>query len=83
MSEKMNIPANQVRKNRLGNICAVLAVALCIVLMIAFVYESAAMLWFLAIFNFIAGPACFVGYLIEVRKGVFAGEGGDEKPLDE
>lgn len=83
MSRKINMPADQARKNKMGNICALLVVVLCVILIIGFTCESALMLWFFAIFNFIAGPACLLGYLIEVRRGVFAGEGNDERPLNE
>lgn len=27
--------------------------------------------WLLAIFNLIAGPAALIGYIIEIRKGIF------------
>ena len=83
MSEKMNMPASQVKKNRIGNICAVFVALMCVLFPIGFTCDSEVMVWSFVIINFISGPLCFIGYLIEVKRGVFSGEGGDEKPLDE
>ncbi len=83
MSEKMSMPADQVRKNIIGNICAVFVVLMCILFPVGFSCDSEILLRSFVIINFISGPICFIGYLIEVKRGVFSGEGGDEKPLDE
>jgi len=61
-------------KNRWGNIFAIICVILCILLPISFLYGPNALILGLIICNFIAGPACLVGYLLEVRKGVFSND---------
>lgn len=62
------------RKHKIGNIWAVMAVLACIFIVIALLYGMTVLLWFTCIINFIAGPACLLGYLNEVRKGIFAND---------
>lgn len=50
-----------------------------IVIMLAFMYAWTGVLWIVAIFNLISGPACLIAYIREVRKGVFAVEAGEVK----
>ena len=62
------------KHNKMGNICAALCVIVCILLMIGLVLAPTSLFILLGIGNLIAGPACLVGYLIEVKQGVVSGE---------
>lgn len=60
--------------NKIGNISAVIVVILAIFMLVGFVMGISALFWVLAIFNIVCGPVCFILYLIEVKRGVFATE---------
>lgn len=58
-------------KNRLGTIASVLVIIISIIILAGFSYGATPVLWMLSIANLISGPACFILYLREVRRGVF------------
>lgn len=60
--------------NKIGNFFAVIVVILAILLLVGFTIGNAMLFWVLAILNLICGPVCFILYLIEVKRGVFAVE---------
>lgn len=39
--------------------------------------------WFLAIANLVAGPACLIAYIIEVRKGVFRDDSENKERISD
>ena len=67
MTGKNNRRLSQEQKQKIGNWLAILVP-------IGFAFESTVLFWFFIVVNFVAGPACLVGYLMEVRKGIFSQE---------
>ena len=70
MTGKNNRRLSQEQKQKIGNWLAILVV----IVSIGFAFESTVLFWFFIVVNFVAGPACLVGYLMEVRKGIFSQE---------
>ena len=68
-------PLTQEQKNKMGNVFAVLVTLLCILLPLSVIYSPALLFWFLIIVNFVSGPACLIGYLREVKRGIFSSDG--------
>lgn len=60
--------------NKTGNFFAVIVVILAVLILAGFVVGSSALFWLLAVLNLVTGPICFVLYLMEIKKGVFAAE---------
>lgn len=68
------------KKNTIATICIVLVLVLSALYLFVPMFGGYNWLaWILAIANLIAGPAALLGYLNEVRKGVFK-EGEEEDP---
>ena len=65
-------------KTRLGTIAALATIVISIIILAAFYYESAAVMWVLAVMNILSGPICLIMYLREAQKGVFSGENEEE-----
>jgi len=65
---------NNIQKNKVGNIVAALVILMGAAYALLTLYSNGSngFAWFLAIANLIAGPACLIAYINEVRKGVFA-----------
>lgn len=63
---------NKTQKNRLGNFCVIMVIIMS-AFYIAFTLMRAGdwFAWLLAILNLIAGPACLIFYLREVKRGIF------------
>ncbi|MCI8646241.1 MAG: hypothetical protein HFE76_05425 [Firmicutes bacterium] len=70
--KKTNVPISQEKKHKIGNILAVITVLLSILVPLGFYGGTSALFWFLIIVNFLFGPCCFIAYLLEVKRGVFA-----------
>lgn len=64
-------------KKRISFWAAIFVLAVSLLVMLAFMYAWTPVLWGIAIFNLISGPACLIAYIREVRKGVFAVEAGE------
>lgn len=64
---------------------AIFVLVASLVIILAFMFAWTGVLWVVAIFNLISGPACLIAYLREIRKGVFAFEAGelDEAELED
>lgn len=78
MSNNKHVPMSAEKKDKVGNILAVIVVLLSVLVPLGFLYGTAILFWFLIIVNFLFGPCCLIGYLLEVRKGVFAYDDGDD-----
>lgn len=65
MSEEKNY-------DKIGNLLAILCVIMTILLGIGFITGSSWYFWMMAIINLTCAPICFIFYLIEVKKGIFA-----------
>ena len=74
MTGKNNRRLSQEQKQKIGNWLAILVVIVSILVPIGFAFESTVLFWFFIVVNFVAGPACLVGYLMEVRKDIFSQE---------
>lgn len=74
MTVNNNKRLSQEQKQKVGNWLAILVVIVSILVPIGFAIESTVLFWFFIVVNFVAGPACLVGYLIEVKKGIFSQE---------
>ena len=64
---------------RTGNILAVIALLISIIILVGFTVGSSSIIWLLLIVNFVSGPACLFFYLLEVKKGVFKNMGQEEE----
>lgn len=78
MIDKKHTPMSPDKKNKVGNWLAIVVVIMSVLVPLGFVYGTKVLFLFLIIINFAFGPCCFVGYLLEVRKGVFAYDDGEE-----
>ena len=58
-------------KTRLGTIAALATIVISIIILAAFYYESAAVMWVLAVMNILSGPICLIMYLREAKKRCF------------
>lgn len=58
-------------KRKLGTIASLAVIVGSVIIMGAFYYGTAAILWILSITNLISGPACLIMYLREAKKGIF------------
>ena len=83
MVQKKHTGMSGETKNKLGNFLAILVVLLCIWVPLGFLYGTAALFWFLIIINFLFGPCCLIGYLLEVKKGVFAYDDEEDEETSE
>ncbi len=72
MVDNNKTPMSQEKKHKIGNIMAVITVLLSIIVPLGFYFGTTALFWFLIIVNFLFGPCCFIAYLLEVKRGVFA-----------
>lgn len=59
------------KMNRLGNILAVVVVLVACILVWGLKAGIDAVCWIFVVMLFLFGPACFLLYLREVRKGIF------------
>ncbi len=78
MSNNKYAPMSAEKKDKVGSILAVIVVLLSVLVPLGFLYGTSVLFWFLIIVNFLFGPCCLVGYLLEVKKGVFAYDDGDD-----
>lgn len=78
MIDKKHTPLPPEKKNKIGNWLAVVVVIMSIIVPLGFVYGTNILFVFLIVINFVFGPCCFIGYLLEVKKGVFAYDDGEE-----
>ena len=67
------------KMNKLGNIIAVIVLIICVLIIWCLVGGIDIVFWFFIIVEFIFGPACFVLYLREVKKGVFKDDSEEEE----
>lgn len=72
MTDKRKEPMSQEKKHKIGNVLAVVTVILSILVPLGFLGGTTVLFWFLIIVNFLFGPCCFIAYLMEVKRGVFA-----------
>lgn len=83
MTENRHVGMSPEKKERVGNVLAIIVVLLSVLVPLGFLYGTTILFWFLIIINFLFGPCCLIGYLVEVKRGVFAyddGEEGEETP---
>lgn len=78
MADKNKAPMSQEKKHKIGNILAVLTVVLSILVPLGFLGGTEVLFWFLIVVNFLFGPCCFIAYLMEVKRGVFAYNSDEE-----
>ncbi|MCQ4638499.1 hypothetical protein NE619_17355 [Anaerovorax odorimutans] len=78
MADKKHTPMTPEKKNKVGNWLAIVVVLLSILVPMGFIWGTQVLFWFLIIINFVFGPCCFIGYLLEVRRGVFSYDDSEE-----
>ena len=66
------------KKNRIGNVLAIVVLIVSCILPFGFIVGTEILFWLLIITNLLFGPICFIGHLIEVKKGVFAYDDPEE-----
>ena len=72
MENNAKTPMSQEKKHKIGNILAVVTVVLSILVPLGFCAGTEVLFRVLIAVNFLFGPCCFVAYLLEVKRGVFA-----------
>ena len=65
-------PLTSEQKDKIGNWLSLAVCIMGVLLGYGFLVGSNFMMWTIAVVNLVFGPACFVFYLIEVRKGIFS-----------
>jgi uncharacterized membrane protein len=75
----------QAQKHKIGNFLAIICVIVAVLIAWGMAVGSSVFGWALAIVSLLFGPICFVGYLVEVKRGVFSAkddEAGDLEVTD-
>ncbi len=72
MENRKKVPMSQEKKHKIGNRLAIITVLLSILVPLGFYGGTTILFWFLIIVNLLFGPCCFIAYLLEVKRGVFA-----------
>ena len=67
------------KKNRISYVCVALVIIISIIYTIFSIVGGGAWLpWVLVVASLIAGPACLIAYIGELRKGVFKDDSENE-----
>ena len=66
------------KKNKVGNILAIIVLVASCLLPLGFAVGTEVLFWVLIVINLLFGPVCFIGYLMEVKRGVCAYDDGDK-----